>query len=184
MSRALLVYASTHGHTAKIAARLGDAMRAEGLEVDLRAVGDAGDANPADYDGAIVGASLHAGHHQRQIVDWVTHHHVALEGGPSVFFSVSLTAADDTDEARRATQDCIDEFLEDTGWTPTRSVPIAGALQYREYDVFTRTLMRLKMRHGGHPTDVSHDYEYTDWDAVERLGREFAALAAPDNTGR
>jgi len=30
----------------------------------------------------------------------------------------------------------------------------------------------------GHPTDASHDYDYTDWDAVDRLGREFAELAA------
>ena len=36
--------------------------------------------------------------------------------------------------------------------------------------------MRLMMRRGGHPTDTSQDYDYTDWDAVERFGREFAAL--------
>ena len=56
-------------------------------------------------------------------------------------------------------------------------MPIAGALQYREYDVFTRTLMRLKMRSGGHPTDPSHDHEYTDWDSVERFGHACAELA-------
>ena len=36
------------------------------------------------------------------------------------------------------------------------------------------------MRRGGHPTDTSHDYDYTDWEAVERFGREFAALVARD----
>jgi menaquinone-dependent protoporphyrinogen oxidase len=102
----------------------------------------------------------------------------ALADHPSAFFSVSLTAADDTDEAREATQRCIDDFLAETGWTPARSVAIAGALQYREYSVFTRTLVRLMMRRGGHPTDTSHDYDYTDWDAVERFGREFATLVA------
>lgn len=178
MSEVLLVYASSHGHTAKIATRMAEAVRAEGLEVDLREVTAAGDADPVDYRGTIVGASLHAGHHQRQMADWVNHHRVALEGRPSAFFSVSLTAADDTEEAREATQECIAEFLDDTGWTPTRTIPVAGALQYREYDAFTRTLMRLKMRHGGHPTDASRDYDYTDWAAVERFGREFAALVA------
>ena len=29
--------------------------------------------------------------------------------------SVSLTAADDTEESRRATRDYIDDFLDDTG---------------------------------------------------------------------
>jgi menaquinone-dependent protoporphyrinogen IX oxidase len=71
----------------------------------------------------------------------------------------------------RAAARCIDDFVQ---------VPVAGALRYREYDVFTRTLMRLLMKRGGHPTDTSQDYDYTDWDAVERLGREFAALVASD----
>src|SRR5215212_6011053 len=167
-----------HGHTEKIAARLADATRTEGLEVDVPDVKDVGDAEPAPQDGVVVGASLHAGHHQREIVDWVKSHRTALADCPSAFFSVSLNAADDTDEAREATQRCIDDFLAETEWTPARSVAIAGALQYREYNVFTRTLVRLMMRRGGHPTDTSHDYDYTDWDAVERFGREFAALVA------
>ena len=54
--------------------------------------------------------------------------------------------------------------------------PVAGALQYREYDVFARLLMRMMMRRGGHPTDIPHDYDYTDWDTIERFGQEFAAL--------
>ena len=155
MGEILLVYASTHGHTAKIAQRIAQAVSDEGPEVDVRAVEEVGEATPLDYDGAIIAASLHEGHHQRAMVDWVKHHHLALEDRPSLFLSVSLTAADDSDEAREATQECIDDFLDDTGWTPTRSVPVAGALQYREYDPFTRLLMRLKMRRrGGHPTDI------------------------------
>jgi menaquinone-dependent protoporphyrinogen IX oxidase len=35
--------------------------------------------------------------------------------------------------------------------------------------------MRLKMKQGGRPIDISQDYDYTDWVAVERLGRELAA---------
>jgi menaquinone-dependent protoporphyrinogen oxidase len=90
---------------------------------------------------------------------------------------VSLSAAEDTDAAQQATQSCIDEFCEKTGWTPDRSERIAGCLQYREYDVFTRQLMRLLMRRMRRPTDASQDYDYTDWDAVDRLGHQIGALA-------
>lgn len=76
-----------------------------------------------------MGGSLHAGHHQEQLVDWVTSHRAALADRPSAFFSVSLTAADDTDEAREATQRCIDDFLAETGWTPARSVALARGAQ-------------------------------------------------------
>ena len=178
MAAVLVIYASTHGHTAKIAARVADGIRAAGLEADVRDVARATDLDAAPYDGVIVGASLHRVHHQREMVDWVKSHRAALAERPSAFFSVSLAAAEDTDEARETTQRCIDDFVQETDWSPTRSVPVAGALQYREYDVFTRTLMRLLMKRGGHPTDTSHDYDYTDWEAAERLGREFAALVA------
>ena len=178
MGDVLLVCATTHGHTAKIAAGIAEALRAGGLGVDLRDVRDASDIAAADHEGVIVGASVHAGHHQRAIVNWVKNHRAALEAGPSAFFSVSLAAAEDTDESREATQHYIDDFLDETGWTPGRSAPMAGALQYREYDVFTRTLMRLMMRRGGHPTDASRDYDHTDWEAVDRFGRDFAELVA------
>lgn len=152
---ALVVYASTHGHTARIAARIAEAMRAHGVEADLHDVASAGDAEPGLYDVVVVGASLHKEHHQQQIVDWVTARRDALEHRPSVFFSVSLSAAEDTDEAPAATQRCIDEFCAQTGWTPARTERIAGCLQYREYDFFTRQLMRLMMRRMGHPTAIS-----------------------------
>jgi menaquinone-dependent protoporphyrinogen oxidase len=179
MASVLVLYASTHGHTAKVAAGIAEGLRAEGVEeVDVRDVADAGTIDPASYDAVIAGGSLHAGHHQEELVDWVKSRRTALGGRPSAFFSISLTATDDTDEAREATQHCIDDFLAETEWRPEQSVAIAGALQYREYNVSTRTLMRLMMRRGGHPTDTSQDYVYTDWEAVEHFGREFATLVA------
>lgn len=174
---ALVVYASTHGHTARIATRLADVMRAEGLAVDLREVADADSARPGRYGLVVVGASLHREGHQKEIADWVRARREDLAHVPSAFLSVSLSAAEDTDEAIATTQGCIDDFCAQTGWTPQRSERIAGCLQYREYDVFTRQLMRLLMKKMGHPTDASHDYDYTDWDALERLGRELAQLS-------
>jgi menaquinone-dependent protoporphyrinogen oxidase len=174
---ALVVYASTHGHTAKIAARLAEAMRGEGLVVDVRDVTHAGDAEPGDYEIVVVGGSLHREGHQKALAGWVSERRDALAGVPSLFFSVSLSAADDSAESRASAQRCVDDFCTQTGWSPARTERIAGALQYREYDIFTRQMMRLLMKRMGHPTDASHDYDYTDWDAVDRLGRELACRA-------
>jgi menaquinone-dependent protoporphyrinogen oxidase len=171
MQKILLVYASTHGHTAKIAGRLAEAMRAAGAEVELAEAGSAPD--PAPFDAAVAAGSLHAGKHQAKLVRWVEANRGGLADLPNAFFSVSLSAAEDDDEAREAVKDCIATFCEDTGWTPDRSVPVAGALQYREYGLPLRLLMRWKMKRGGHPTDISRDYDYTDWDAVDRAGQEF-----------
>ena len=175
---ALLVYASTHGHTAKIAARIARAMGEAGVDTDVREVRAAKDADPAAYDAVIVAGSLHSEHHQPELADWVVAHREALEARPTVFCSVSLSAAEDTPESHAATQRCIDAFCEKTGWSPSRTERIAGCLQYREYDFFTRQLMRMLMKKWGHETDISRDHDYTDWDALDVLGAEIADVAA------
>ncbi|HEX8105307.1 MAG TPA: flavodoxin domain-containing protein [Solirubrobacteraceae bacterium] len=178
MPRALIYFASTHGHTEKVARRIAAVMEGDGMTTDVRAAADGAEVRPLDYDMIVVGASIHAGHHQRGMVDWVRANHRSLNRIPSAFFSVSLTAADDTGESREATRRYIDDLLDDTGWTPRRTATVAGALQYREYDFATRLLVRLISAKLGRPTDASHDYDYTDWDAVVRFGHDCAAMVA------
>ena len=170
MPNVLILYASTHGHTRKVASCIAATLERDGVTVaqhDVRAGGP----EPAalDFDAVLVGASIHVGHHQREVIEWAERNRTGLGMRPSAFFSVCLTAADDTDESRAATRGYLDDFVEQTGWTPERSVPFAGALQYLEYDFATRLLVRLLMRKQGRPTDASHDYDFTDWDAVEHF---------------
>jgi menaquinone-dependent protoporphyrinogen oxidase len=173
MTRVLVLYASTHGHTAKIAARIAEAI---GPAAELRSVDDAAQLAPWEYDAVVVGASIHAGRHQREVLDWVRARSGTLNSMPSAFFSVCLTAADDTEEARATSQRYIDELLEATAWSPRLARTFAGALQYREYDLFTRLLIKLMMKRGGHPTDTSRDHDFTDWEAVDAFGLTCAEL--------
>lgn len=53
-----------------------------------------------------------------------------------------------------------------------------GGARYLEYDRFTRAVLRLTMKRGGHPADASRDYEYTDWDQVEEFACGLAKIAA------
>jgi menaquinone-dependent protoporphyrinogen oxidase len=174
MPDVLILYASKHGHTAKIAHRIARALSDSDITADVRDTNAAEDLSPAGYDGVIVGASIHVGNHQREIIDWAKQHQVTLSELPSAFFSVCLAVADDDDEGREAARTYIDDFVDETGWTPGSTTTFAGAIQYLEYDFVTRLLIRLMMRHGGHPTDASRDYDYTDWAAVDRFGHDFA----------
>jgi len=178
MSRFLIAYASTHGHTARIAHRIADVIRAEGHTVDIR--DDLTEAGPEvmEYDSVVVGASIHAGHHQPTLVEWIKHRSFKLSTRPTAFFSVCLTAAEDNDAARQAAREYVDDFEETTGWTPRHRTTFAGALQFREYNFPTRLMMRVLMKKGGHPTDILHDYDYTDWDAVEAFAHKCAKLPA------
>jgi menaquinone-dependent protoporphyrinogen oxidase len=176
MPSVLVTYATTHGHTRRIASRIADRLQDAGLHVELRELRKRRPARVArDYDAVVVGASVHASRHQTEVVEWARSHAASLSMMPSALFSVSLTAADDSDEARAATKALVDELIEQTGWTPGVVAKVAGALQYREYDLPTRVLMRLIARYHHQPTDVSRDVDFTDWNAVDRYADAFAA---------
>jgi menaquinone-dependent protoporphyrinogen oxidase len=177
MPEILIVFASTHGHTGRIAARIAAVLEKAGATADLRPAADAADCDPLAYDAVIVGGSVHLGHHQHELVAWAHRNARKLNSRPSAFFSVCLAVADATDEARDHAQGWIDDFADDTGWTPQVTASFAGALQYCEYDPFTRLLMRLMMARGDHPTDIREDVDYTDWAAVEAFAQTVADLA-------
>jgi len=176
MSQILIAFASRHGHTARIAERIAAVLRAANHRVLVVDDIAAADPSPYDFDAVIAGASIHNGEHQTEVVAWARRHAIAMTMVPSAFFSVCLAIADGTGESRAAAQDYLDDFEERTGWTPRARTTFAGALQYREYDVFTRLVMRALMKRAGHPTDTNRDHEYTDWDAVDAFARRCATL--------
>lgn len=176
MTEILVLYASTHGHTGRIATGIGLAIERAGATADVRRIGEGAEIELDRYDAVVVGASIHAGKHQRQIVEWVRHRAGLLNAMPGAFFSVSLTAAEGTPDADATARRLIAEFTEATGWRPSIARSFAGALQYREYRLFTRFGMKMLMKRGGHPTDTRRDYDYTDWAAVDEFGAACARL--------
>ena len=97
----------------------------------------------------------------------------ALTAQPSAFFSVSLSAGGPGAKPETA-QRYLETFLHQVGWRPVQTATFAGALQYSKYGVFKRLLMRMIVGVAGGDTDATRDYEYTDWDAVERFAEKFA----------
>lgn len=174
MARALVAYASSEGQTASIAERIGDVLEEAGHEATLvNATHPPAGFSPAEYDGALVAASVHKGRHQRSITRLVTDHREVLDRLPSAFVSVSLTAATGPD--RPEPREYVTEFLEETGWDPDLSHVVAGALKYRKYGLLNRFVMKQIARSEGMSTDTTRDHEYTDWADVEAFAREFAA---------
>lgn len=184
MANILLAYTTTHGHTEKVVSKLASAIEAEGVETESVSIQEHTPDSLDSYDAVIAAASIHVGVHQKEMVDWISANRSALDARPNTFISVSMTAADDSDEAREATREYLDRFESDTGWKPARFEAVAGAIQYREYNVFTRVLMKMMMKKGGYSTDASRDEVFTDWDAVEGIGFEMATRlnAMPDPT--
>jgi menaquinone-dependent protoporphyrinogen oxidase len=176
--RVLVAYATFDGQTRLIAER---------VAATLRACGHAAEAT--DFvaahgvldrcDAVIVGAAIRYGHHSRELERWVRARRDRIARLPNAFFSVCLSAGGPgakPAEARRY----VEDFRRRTGWDPGAAASFAGALRYRDYNPFIRLLMRMIVGMAGGDTDTSGNYDYTDWPAVERYARAFAARLAPE----
>lgn len=174
MPRTLILYATTEGHTAKIVQRIAQRLQAIRHVVETHhADAVPSGLNPLAYDGIIVGASIHYGHHPRYLRVLVQRYRMALTSRPSAFFSVSLSAGGPG--ARPGTaQRYLETFLRQVDWYPPQAATFAGALQYSKYGTFKRILMRMIVGMAGGDTDATRDYEYTDWETVDRFADAFA----------
>ncbi|MFN3231477.1 MAG: flavodoxin domain-containing protein [Alphaproteobacteria bacterium] len=172
MARLLLVYASTEGQTEKIAHYIRDRLGAAGHHVaGIRA----GEGTPPDaFDAAILAGSLHLGKHQRELVDFASVHRELLAGVPSLFLSVSLSAQGGVDDHANA-QKCVDDFIAETGWTPTRTELIAGGVHLKKINPVKRFMIRRILRKKGYEVGPSGDLEFTDWAALDRMVEDFCS---------
>lgn len=170
MATVLVVYATTEGQTAKVAHYIADVARREGHEVEVVPAESLTGSEPSSIEPAevvFVGGSLHAWHHQKALATFVRAHREELRHLRTGFFSVSMSAAEpDQAKSMKEAWQHIAEFEKQTGWHPSVSAPVAGALKYSQYGPIKRFVMRaIAKRHGG-ATDTSRDYEYTDWGRV------------------
>jgi menaquinone-dependent protoporphyrinogen oxidase len=176
-------YATREGQTAKIAEYIADVVRDHGYAADTVDIAKARDGLPTGCDGVIVGSSIHMGKHDKHAREFVRRHREALERVPAAFFSVSLAAHGDEQEAERY----VEEFVQETGWHPARVAIFSGALLYTQYGFIKRRLMHriAEDKPGSLGTDVARDYFYTEWDGVRRFAEDFLAGldARPAATG-
>lgn len=171
MTKIYITYGTTEGQTAKIAEYMADLINHHGHEAQAVDIKNVGDTVPDGYDGVIVGASIHMGKHDKHVAEFVQKNHDTLERLPSAFFSVSLAAHGDMEEA----QGYVEEFEQDTGWRPAKVALFGGALLYTQYGFVKRHLMKKIAgdKPGGLDTDTSRDYVYTEWDGVRRFTEDF-----------
>jgi menaquinone-dependent protoporphyrinogen oxidase len=189
MKPVAVIYATREGQTERIARQVVAGLRERGVDAvafDARGAGAALDFEACSA--AVLAASVHAGQHEREMIDFVRAHRASLESMPTAFLSVTLSEAgaerkDATPEqhARFAAdvQRMIDRFVHDTGWRPEHVVPVAGALRYSRYNFLVRLLMQRIARQAGGSTDATRDTEYTDWRALD----DFVALFASEVRG-
>ena len=177
MASFLVVYGTGEGQTAKVADRIGAVLTERGYEpttIDVNEV-DA-DVDLDAFDAVLVGASIHAGHHQKTVRKFASAHRDVLVTKPTGFFQVSGSSGEGTEEGDAEAVRYLDEFIEATNWRPDRIGLFGGAFRFSEYGFLMRALVKWMAKRKDPELDTTRDVEFTDWDEVEAFAADFAAF--------
>jgi menaquinone-dependent protoporphyrinogen oxidase len=170
----LIAYATSEGHTRKIAERIASHLQETGHVVQLADTTQPAAVQLSSNDKVVVAASVHQERHQEAVEMFVLAKMEELKRVPSLFLSVSLSAA--FPEGRSDAQRYLDFFLRTTSWEPTRALAVAGALRYGEYDYFKQQIVEHLVLRGRRVPAGHSDFEFTDWTAVFQAVDAFVAL--------
>ncbi|SPF75114.1 Protoporphyrinogen IX dehydrogenase [menaquinone] [Aliiroseovarius pelagivivens] len=162
----LVSYATSEGHTRKIARWIADRIYDQGHSVELLSLVDKKDIDLGRFDGAILASSVHVGHYQPEVAEFAGEHATRLAQMPTLFLSVSLSAAGHDADDWRGLERILDDFTDATNWTPDRVVQVAGAYMPSEYGVLSRFVMRRIIAGQDPEADLDADHDYTDWEAL------------------
>ena len=176
MRKILIVFATTDGHTRKVAEALAGAMRGSGRQVRVVEAGTR-DEPPAEYSAVVVAASVHAGGYQRAVKSWLRRHAAELHALPTAFVSVSLGVLQQEPAVQQELRAIVQRLCVATNWHPTLIKHVAGALPYTRYNFLKRLIMKRIAAKAGGGTDTSRDYEYTDWKDLDDFAARFVRTA-------
>jgi len=175
--KVLIVCGTTEGQTRTIAERAAAQIRNLGHEARLYDSSDVFDKLQIGAFTAIVAAaSVHQQVHQETVTAFATAHREQLNAKLTAFISVSLSAALESDGLEA--QGYVDRFMTETGWRPTKTLLLAGALRYTEYDYFKQQIVKYTVLKGRGSSNTRRDFEYTDWEALSEFVDSFLEMVA------
>ncbi len=173
MSRFLVAYSTTDGHTVRICQRLREVMERQGHSVTVVALAQAETLDLPAFDSIVIGASIRYGKHQPQVAQFIKRHQALLEAKANAFFSVNIVARK-PEKNRPETNPYLIKFLRQISWKPQLLEVFAGKLDYPRYRFFDRLMIRFIMLMTNGPTDPKAIIEFTDWQRVEAFGRQLS----------
>lgn len=170
MSKILVVYSTTDGHTGRICERLQQIMGQQGHVATVVPIEQADGLDLPGFDKIVIGASIRYGKHQPKVKQFIERHQALLESKGNAFFSVNIVARK-PEKNRPDTNPYLIKYLRTLTWQPKLLGVFAGKLDYPRYRFVDRVMIRFIMLMTNGPTDPTAVIEFTDWQQVEAFGR-------------
>jgi len=170
MSSFLVIYSSTDGHTKTICERIKNFLNDENL-VELYSLKDVKKINLNNFEKIIIGASIRYGKHSKELYNFIKSNKNILDQKKCAFFSVNVVARK-PEKNTAETNPYINKFLKISKWKPNKIKVFAGKVDYPNYNLIDKYIIKFIMFITGGPTDTSKSYEFTDWSKVDDFSEE------------
>ena len=186
MANVLVVYASRHGGTRGIAERIGEVLRAEGLDADVKQADQVVDVGAADA--FVVGSGVYMGSWLKEAIDFVSRNQATLAAHPLWLFSSGPLPGS---SASKHPDDPLEDALGPTDGPGSggrkKVAALSAATHPRDHRVFQgafdpddppRVMSERLVRIVPAFKHVLPAGDFREWDAIEAWAREIAASVA------
>ena len=170
MSKFLIIYSTTDGHTKIICERIKNFLT-DGNLVELLSLEDSKKVDLSNFEKIIIGASIRYGKHSKELYEFINLNKNILDQKKSAFFSVNVVARK-PEKNTAETNPYINKFLKISKWKPNKISVFAGKVDYPNYNFFDKYIIKFIMFITKGPTDTSQSYEFTDWSKVDDFSKE------------
>ena len=170
MSSFLFIYSSTDGHTKKICERIINSLN-DGNLVKILSLENVKKIDLSEFEKVIIGASIRYGKHSKELYNFIKSNKNILNQKKSAFFSVNVVARK-PEKNTAETNPYINKFLKISKWKPNKIKVFAGKVDYPNYNLIDKYIIKFIMFITGGPTDTSQSYEFTDWSKVDDFSEE------------
>ncbi|MAR49718.1 MAG: menaquinone-dependent protoporphyrinogen IX dehydrogenase [Rhodobacteraceae bacterium] len=167
MTKKLIIYSTTDGHTKHICDYIADRSKKKS-SIELIPIEDVKNIDLSLYETIIIGASIRYGKHQPELYEFINRNLEILKTVKASFFSVNAVARKPNKDSPE-TNPYVKKFLKLSNWQPEVLGVFAGKIDYPKYRFFDKHVIRLIMWFTKGPTDTSGVYEFTDWEKVDQF---------------
>lgn len=130
-----VIFATPDGQTHKISGNIAALLQERGVDVDvINGHVMQLDFPYGEYDGVILGGSIHTGEHAARMEEVIVNQCAAWEDFPTAFFAVSPTHSGvAVSDSEQDAEDYIEDVLHYSGWRPDYIGLFTGGLRFVQY---------------------------------------------------
>mgnify|MGYP000073578256 FL=1 len=172
MSKCLILYSTTDGHTKKICDRIAYILSKNNNITTTLNLATFDQTKLNDCDSIIIGASIRYGKHQKSLYNFINQNREILENKKNSFFTVNVVARK-MEKNSPETNPYMKNFLDKSKWKPQSLSVFAGKIEYPKYGFIDKYVIRFIMWISKGPTDTTGTFEFTDWQKVDDFANKF-----------